>query len=878
MGSLPNPPRHRRILFVDSSDPFANNVVGLLKATLPNISVTVVRMDDSEVDFHLSSICRVFDAVVVGPGPGHPADPTHVGFINHLWDLDEGHMLPILGICLGFQSLCYSHGAEVVDLHSARFGIVNPVTHRGGDIFAGIEEFDAALYHAVHVKLDSQGQGKGPEEGGGGGDGEEEEATVSWEPTQSCPALVPLAWDFDDAVNGPILMAARHVSKPFWGVQFHPESICTSKAGKELIKNWWRGAESWLAQRGPREATQEEISQVPERLLNPAGPVPKYSITPGADTGLLQELRLVTGTEHEGTALRWERYEAAGISSAELVEALGYSEQEVVFLDSQDEGRFSIIGPVIPGKTLQIQYRSTTKVLEYGVSEDDMSAKQLGSIEEIWPILQETLEVYNPHKLRRGTSSGVDVESDLPAESPFWGGLMGYISYEAGLETLGVELDESCAGSEDPDINFVFIHRSIVIDHVRGHVYAQSLLPSDSQWLVDVGKTIRDNHSTSSTETPNPSKAPESATIKAGNNNIQEALAAASVQVPSEADYRAKARRCHQVVHAGDSYQLYLTDESTITIPIPTTIPSNKTQTSSPSSAWPLYKTLRHRTPAAFGTFLRLSSTIVAGRSPERFLSWDRRGVCQFQPIKGTLRKENNMTSSHALKILEKSKEGSENMMTVDQMRHEMGSVVGVENTAVPRLMEVEEAETVWRLVSVIQGQRSKSSNSGVKEDGGEQHSTAERELSTGLSILKASLPPSSVTGVPKQISCETLRDVERRPRGIYAGVMGYMDVGGGGDFAVMVRVMVRGHGGSRSHTHARPQHDENKRGNSTNTDTDRVRDGDGDRDTHTRGFETWHIGAGNALTIQSTDEDAFVKMEAKASAILNTLLQSGAS
>ena len=82
--------------------------------------------------------------------------------------------------------------------------------------------------------------------------------------------------------------------------------------------------------------------------------------------------------------------------------------------------------------------------------------------------------------------------------------------------------------------------------------------------------------------------------------------------------------------------------------------------------------------------------------------------------------------------------------------------------------MRVEEYETVFQLVSVISGDLTESS---------------------GIRALAASLPPGSMTGAPKKRSCNLLKIIERdQPRGLYSGVLGYLDVGGGGDFSVVIR------------------------------------------------------------------------------------------
>ena len=97
---------------------------------------------------------------------------------------------------------------------------------------------------------------------------------------------------------------------------------------------------------------------------------------------------------------------------------------------------------------------------------------------------------------------------------------------------------------------------------------------------------------------------------------------------------------------------------------------------------------------------------------------------------------------------------------------HEL-TCTSAHNVEVPKLMSVEEYESVFQLVSVIQGDLAGS----------------------GTAVLAASLPPGSMTGAPKKRSCELLQDLEGgKARGLYSGVFGYLDVGGGGDFSVVIR------------------------------------------------------------------------------------------
>ena len=210
----------------------------------------------------------------------------------------------------------------------------------------------------------------------------------------------------------------------------------------------------------------------------------------------------------------------------------------------------------------------------------------------------------------------------------------------------------------------------------------------------------------------------------------------------------------------------------------------------------------------------------IVGSSPERFFSWTRSGACQFRPIKGTVKKTPTTTRAMAEELLKAPKEQAENLMIVDLIRHDLSGVQGVTDIHVPRLMVVEEYATVYQLVSVIAG-------------------TLDPETpttKTGLHVLAASLPPGSMTGAPKKRSCALLTEIEgQRPRGLYSGVLGYLDVGGGGDFSVVIRTAFKYGGGAVG--------------------------GEEDGD--------WQIGAGGAVTVLSDAEAEWEEMLTKRESLL---------
>lgn len=810
-------PGFRRILFIDAFDSFTNNIVGLLEQAL-DTKVSVVHIDDEEVAQDFKKVLAGFDAVVVGPGPGHPSNEKDVGIIRKLWELDEDNILPVFGVCLGFQSLCHTFGAEVERLALPRHGIISNVTHTSQDIFAGLGTFHATQYHSLRAVI---------------GD-DKQRGQVFWEPSQTCPSLQPLAWDDSDEGNGPILMGVKHTTKPFWGVQFHPESICTSPEALDLITNWWTEAQHWLAQRSRNVSgsfTEKEVF-VPQA---------KQSAPCDAQSHFTRELLSVVNAED--ILLRWGVHHNTHATPTTLIEALGYNKEEVILLDSQGHasGRYSIMGLVVPGKSMKVTYGVADHTLRYQLAPGRTSSAQLESIDDVWPMFQQVLDLHKPRNgpqraFRPGAHyNAMDrfVEGHLPMDSPFWGGFMGYVAYEAGLATIDVLSKHESHG---PDINFAFVHRTIIFDHEKSNIYVQSLLPGDWDWILRTGITIDGLDSQAVIHSSRQPLSNELSSLPEllDESLLGEMLSNAKIVEPEESTYRANVLLSQTFLASGDSYELCFTDKTQIDIPA---------KKGKGLDEWSLYKRLRRNNPAPFGAFMRLSNSVVVGSSPERFLRWNRDGHCQFRPIKGTVKKGGDMTREKAHAILNSSKERAENLMIVDLIRHDLSGVIGAENVQVPQLMVVEEYKTVYQLVSVIEGALPAPGPGKPR----------------GLDILKSSLPPGSMTGAPKKRSCEILQNIERQARGIYSGVLGYMDVGGAGDFSVVIRTAMK-HDDSSAPSAAQLN------GNGSLTPTEKS------GNERIQKSETWYVGAGGAVTIQSTDEGEYLEMKTKSSSVMGAL------
>ncbi|MEM8840742.1 MAG: aminodeoxychorismate/anthranilate synthase component II [Pseudomonadota bacterium] len=185
------------LLLVDNYDSFTYNLVHYLGEL--GAQSDVIRNDEKSVAEALALKPR---AVVLSPGP---CTPNEAGICVELIRQAPDD-LPILGVCLGHQSIGAAFGGTVERCHEVLHGKLSSITHDGTGIFEGLEQgFSVTRYHSLTVASE--------------GFPDELEVTAK-------------------SQSG-VIMGLRHRSRPLFGVQFHPESIA-SENGHAMLKNFLR--------------------------------------------------------------------------------------------------------------------------------------------------------------------------------------------------------------------------------------------------------------------------------------------------------------------------------------------------------------------------------------------------------------------------------------------------------------------------------------------------------------------------------------------------------------------------------------------------------------------------------------------------------------
>ena len=182
-----------RLLMIDNYDSFTFNLVQYLGEL--GAQVDVVRNDVKTVDELLE---RDPAGVVISPGPG---EPKSAGISVEIVSACAKRGIPLLGVCLGHQSIGVAFGGQIVRARSIMHGKVSSIEHDGSGVLRGIASpFEATRYHSLVIERDS------------------------------CPEELAITARSDDGE----IMAVRHREFPIEGVQFHPESILT-RVGKTLL-------------------------------------------------------------------------------------------------------------------------------------------------------------------------------------------------------------------------------------------------------------------------------------------------------------------------------------------------------------------------------------------------------------------------------------------------------------------------------------------------------------------------------------------------------------------------------------------------------------------------------------------------------------------
>ena len=368
-------------LIIDNYDSFTCNLVDAA-ARITGCAPIVIRNDEcSWADLDR----REFESVIISPGPGNPANQRDFGISR---DAIRSAHVPVLGVCLGHQGIALEFGGKVVPAPEPVHGRSSRVFHCGDTLFNGIpNEFSAVRYHSLMVD-------------------------------ETLPAtLRKIAW-----TGGGIVMAIRHTSLPIWGVQFHPESICT-EFGDAILRNFLFEARHSAPRCVPVALSQTRTKSTRRRVFTRSFPL--------------------------------------NVSVPALFRELFAQQKYAFWLDSAQTGprhRFSFLGSVD---------EQTGEILEYDAwnrqTYTRTGSHRSPSPRSLWQHLDEAIR---------------ETEVDGPAlPFPFTGGYVGYLGYEAKSDCGAPRKHRSSL----PDAAFLFVDRFLAIDHQEQTVWLVGCVPANQE-------------------------------------------------------------------------------------------------------------------------------------------------------------------------------------------------------------------------------------------------------------------------------------------------------------------------------------------------------------------------------------------------------------
>ncbi|NUS80110.1 MAG: aminodeoxychorismate synthase component I [Streptomyces sp.] len=331
---------------------------------------------------------------------------------------------------------------------------------------------------------------------------------------------------------------------------------------------------------------------------------------------------------------------------------------------------------------------------------------------------------------------------------------------------LGYGLKAECGAppgprAEEPDAVMVFADRALVLDHETGTTHLLALAENDATesartWLDATARRLTALTGARPGPAPEPPAPFEELRLR-----------------HDRAAYLRLIDACQEEIAAGESYEMCLTNTAEARLAEEQPAETQLTEGPGAFDTWQAYRFLRRTSPAPFGALLRFGELSVLSTSPERFLRVSADGIVESKPIKGTRPRGATPEEDAALvaDLRTHEKDRAENLMIVDLVRNDLGRCAETGSVRADPVFAVESYATVHQLVSTVTARL--------------------RPDSSPVRCLRAAFPPGSMTGAPNLRTMEIIDRLEKGPRGISSGAIGYLSLSGAADLSVVIRTAV---------------------------------------------------------------------------------------
>jgi para-aminobenzoate synthetase len=332
-------------------------------------------------------------------------------------------------------------------------------------------------------------------------------------------------------------------------------------------------------------------------------------------------------------------------------------------------------------------------------------------------------------------SLGLDAPLDAPWAG-YRGGPVGQLSYELYRDTLEMPLANA---SREPLARWMLPGGYLAFDRAARRAFAAWEGDRAPAWLRAVIDAWEEK------SIPLPESAGALPPFKAWTPLL------------SEREHADRVRGLQDAIARGESYEACLTHAF------------STHADADPSS---VFLRLLARNPAPYAAYFAFDDARILSVSPELFLEGSAGGMLRSRPIKGTRRRGSNADSDAASRddLARSEKDAAENRMIVDLTRHDLARSCLPGSVEVPEFLRIEQHPAVFQLVSEVRGRRAP----GV----------------SAVAAVEACFPGGSMTGAPKERTVERLAGMEREPRGIYSGAIGYFTRGGAFTLSMAIRVL----------------------------------------------------------------------------------------
>jgi len=588
-----------KTLLIDNFDSFTYNLYQLI-AEVNRVAPVVVKNNE----YSWAELkAQGFDNIVISPGPGRPERSADFGICEQvILDAD----IPVLGVCLGHQGLCHFTGGRIDYAAKVMHGRISAIHHSKSDLFKSLPSpFNAVRYHSLIAT----------------------EITEDLEVTAFTSDHIP--------------MAVRHKTRPMWGVQFHPESIC-SEFGFQLLQNFRDLTVEYYKQHS--RVTQKIVVEMPSDLsVKRPESVGSIGIKP-----VLYHRRL-----------------AFNVDTAEIFKTLYGASSSAYWLDSalsDKNARFSFLGDNAGPLSESLRYCSVEKALTITAG-------------DTVTVLAESIFSY----LKRRTQELQCFDDSLPFDFN-----LGYVGY------FGYELKGECGfsdqfKSERPDACWMLADRAVAVDHEEDVIYLVGLeYPENRErldcWFNETEKALAKLVNTCVR------REQDYSFLSVHSENSQPFERALSEDRYLDAIARAK-----KAIQEGESYEICLTNKLT------------KKCDASPLEVYLELRRDNPAPYASFLRFNHLAilcSSPERFLTIDRHGVVETKPIKGTRKRGKTPVEDEALVSD----LINSEKDRSENLMIVDLLRNDLGQICDIGSVDVKKLFAIESYATVHQLVSTVRG------------------------------------------------------------------------------------------------------------------------------------------------------------------------------